>query len=130
MPPPAPTPAVTLATDLGSYTPSQPITVTLVNGHTASLFTTDHQTGCSIITLRQETESGRRDVGGCMMGRATRIIEIPAGETVVVTLTPGAGVLRPTPWPMGTYRALVRYALSRETLGDSLAVESASFVVS
>ena len=126
----APGPAVTLTTDRASYTPSDVITVTLVNGHSASVFTTDHHTGCSIITLRRETDGGWRDVGRCMMGIATRIIEVPTGETIVVTLRPGAGELRPTPWPVGTYRALVHYALTRETLGDSLSVESASFVVS
>jgi hypothetical protein len=128
-PSPAPGPAVTLTTDRVAYTPSDAITVTLVNGHSASVFTTDHHTGCSIITLRQQAGSGWRDVGGCRMGIATRIVEIPAGETKVVTLPPGAGELRPMPWPVGTYRAQVRYGLSRETLGD-LAVESADFVVS
>jgi hypothetical protein len=128
-PSPAPSPAVTLATDRASYTPSDSITVTLANGHSASVFTTDHHTGCSIITLRRKADGGWRDVGRCRMGIATRIIEVSAGETRVVTLAPGAGELRPMPWPAGTYRALVQYALSREMLGD-LTVESADFVVS
>lgn len=129
MPSATPAPAITLTTDRASYAPSDPITVTLVNGHTASVFTTDHQTGCSIITLRRQVGATWQITGGCMMGRATRIIEIPAGETVVVTLHPGAGLLRPTPWPTGTYHALVRYALARDAMSDGISVESAEFLV-
>ncbi len=122
-------PVITLTTDRTAYAPPETITVRLVNSHPASVFTTDHQTCCSIITLLRQDNGRWVTAGGCMMGRATRVIEIPAGESMLITLTPGAGLLRPTPWPAGTYRAVFRYSLAREAMGASVTVESAEFTV-
>ncbi|HEX9037001.1 MAG TPA: hypothetical protein VF808_08435 [Ktedonobacterales bacterium] len=121
--------ALSLTTDRARYAPTEPVEVTLVNGSTASLYTSDHQTCCSIISLRLWTGNVWTPVGNCMMMTASRIIEIAPGATMRVTLTPGAGMLRALPWPAGTYRAILRYTLAPGGPGDALTLESAEFVV-
>lgn len=120
---------VTLAAAQATYAPDAAIEVVLVNGLAVSLYTTDHQTSCTIISLRRQTPDGWESVGECRMMRASRLIEVAAGATVRVALAPGAGMLRATPWPPGTYRAALRYTLTPQGAGDALTLESVAFVV-
>ena len=112
----------------GAYAPTDTVIVTLVNNSAASVYTTDHQTSCSIISLRLRTADGWRQVGNCMMMAASRLIEVHAGETMRVTLAPGDGSL-PAPWPAETYRATLRYTPAPHGPGDALTLESADFTV-
>jgi len=116
-----PTGAVTLTTDQASYTTSSTILVTLTNHRSTSIFAFDHQTSCTILTLQRQTASGWQAVGGCALGRMTVQVEIQAGANMKITLAPAAGQIHPTPWPAGTYRAVLSYALQKQEMatGDS-----------
>lgn len=114
-----PTSAVTLSADHASYSPSSTITITVTNNRSTSIFTFDHQTSCTILTLQRQKASGWENVGGCAMGRATRQVEIKAGATMQVTLAPGAGQMQAIPWPTGTYRAVLNYALQPQEMANA-----------
>ena len=124
----SPAPAMTLATDRATYAPSDAIMVTLINSGPASLYVPDHQTCCTIISLRLQTAHGWQPVGDCKMMTASRIIEVAAGATVRVELKPGAGMMRATPWPPGVYHVALRYTLTPQG-GDAQTLESAEFTV-
>ena len=109
-----PTDAVTLSADHTAYTPSSTINVTLINHRSTSIFTFDHQTSCTILTLQRQTTNGWVATGGCALGRMTQRVEIKAGATMQIALAPGAGQIHATPWPAGTYRVILNYALQSQ----------------
>ena len=125
-----PTDAVTLTTDRTSYTTSATIIVTLSNHRSTSVFAFDHQTSCTILTLQRQTASGWQAVGGCSLGRMTQQIEVKAGETMKITIAPDAGQIHPMPWPAGTYRAVLNYALQKQNMAARTMATSATFTVS
>lgn len=125
----APGPTLSLTTDRASYAPADAVAVTLVNNSAASIYTTDHQTSCSIFSLLLWMGNSWLPVGRCMMMTASRIIEVHPGETVRATLAPGGGSLRPIPWAAGTYRVTLRYTLTPRGPGDAHTLESADFTV-
>lgn len=101
---------VTLSTDNTTYSPSSTITVVLVNHRSSRIVTYDHQTSCTILTLQRQTATGWQNVGGCALGIATRQVTIDAGQTMKIALSPGGGQIRATPWPTGTYRAVLSFS--------------------
>lgn len=121
--------AVSLSSDHASYTPSSTIIVTLSNTLATSVRTFDHQTNCTIVTLQHQTTTGWTNVGGCAMMIATRIVEISAGETRKITLSPGAGQIHATPWPTGTYRAVLHYALPGQDLSAGAVATTPTFTI-
>ena len=125
-----PTDAITLTTDHALYTTSSTIIVTLINGRSTSIYTFDHQTSCTILTLQRQTASGWQAVGGCAMGRMTMHVEIKAGATMKISLAPSAGQIHPAPWPAGTYRAVLNYALQKQNMAAGTMATSATFTVS
>lgn len=108
---------VTLRTDQTAYKASSTIIVTLTNHRSTSIFAFDHQTSCTILNLQRQTASGWENTGGCALGRVTQRIEIKAGATMKITLAPDAGQIRATPWPAGTYHAVLRYFLPGQDMG-------------
>lgn len=125
-----PTDAITLTTDHGSYTTSATIIVTLINHRSTSIFTFDHQTSCTILTLQRQTSSGWQAVGGCAQGRMTVQIEIQAGANMKLTLAPTAGQIHPTPWPAGTYRAVLSYSLQKQEMAMGNTATTPTFAIS
>lgn len=124
-----PTSAVTLVNDHSSYTPSSAITVAVTNHRATSIFTFDHQTSCTILTLERQTTSGWEATGGCAMGRPTKRVEIKAGETMQILLAPDAGQIHATPWPTGTYRVVLRYTLQNGDTATGTMVASPTFSI-
>ena len=124
-----PTGAITLSTDRASYTTSGTIIVTLSNGRSTSIFTFDHQTSCTILTLQRQTASGWQAVGGCAQGRMTVQVEIQAGATMKITLAPAAGQIHPTPWPAGIYRVALNYALQKQEMATGSMAASPTFTI-
>lgn len=125
-----PTGAITLTTDHGSYTASATIIVTLINHRSTSIFTFDHQTSCTILTLQRQTASGWQTVGGCSLGRMTAQVEIHAGATMKITIAPTAGQIHPTPWPVGTYRAVLNYSLQKQEMATGDTATTPTFAIS
>lgn len=124
-----PTNAVDLSSDHTSYTPSSTINITLINHRSTSIFTFDHQTSCTILTLQRQTTTGWENVVGCAMGRPTQLIEIKAGATMQIALAPGAGQIQATPWPSGMYRAVLNYALQRQDMATTIMMATPTFTI-
>jgi len=124
-----PTGAVTLTTDQASYTTSSTILVTLTNHRSTSIFAFDHQTSCTILTLQRQTASGWQAVGGCAQGRMTVQVEIKAGANMKITIAPTAGQIHPTPWPAGTYRVALNYALQKQEMATGSMAASPTFTI-
>lgn len=124
-----PTNAIGLSSDKSSYMPSSTINVTLINRRSTSVFAFDHQTACTILTLQRQTTGGWQSVGGCALGRATQLVEIKAGATMQIALAPGAGQLKPSPWPAGTYRVVFAYALDAQNMSAGLTVATPDFAI-
>ena len=124
-----PTSAVTLVNDRPSYTPSSAITVLLTNHRATSIFTFDHQTSCTILTLERQTTSGWEATGGCAMGCPTQRVEIKAGETMKILLAPDAGQIHATPWPTSTYRVVLRYTLQTGDTATGTQVTTPTFSI-
>jgi hypothetical protein len=122
--------AVSLSSDHASYTPSSTIIVTLSNTLATSVRTFDHQTSCSIVTLQRQTTSGWSNVGGCALMIATRIVDISAGETRKIALSPGAGQIHATPWPTGMYRVILHYALPGQDMSAGNTATTPTFTIS
>lgn len=124
-----PAQGVTLSSDRGAYSPTSTIIVTLANRGSSSIFAPNHQTGCTILTLQRETSSDWQPVGRCALGILTHLVEVRAGETMRILLAPGAGEFRPTPWPTGTYHAVLRYTLDGQATEADTIVATANFIV-
>lgn len=124
-----PTSAVVLSTDHTSYTSSSTINVTLINHRATSIFAFDHQTSCTILTLQRQTANSWATTGGCAMGRMTQRVEIKAGATMQIALAPGAGQIHTTPWPAGTYRVILNYALQAQNMSATTPATSPMFAI-
>jgi hypothetical protein len=64
------------------------------------------------------------------MGRMTMHVEIKAGATMKISLAPSAGQIHPTPWPAGTYRAVLGYSLQQQEMATSATVTTPIFTIS
>lgn len=120
---------VILTVARSTYTRSSTITVTLTNGSAAAIYAYDHQTSCTILSLQRLVSSGWQTVGECALGVLTRQVEIHAGETMKISLAPGAGTIRAAPWPAGTYRAILRYTLNGQATDVGNTVTTDDFTV-
>lgn len=118
-----PTQAVSLATDHASYSPTTSIVVTITNRRQASVYSMDHQSLCAIVTLELQINGAWVTQRPCKLMIATRIVEVAPGTTQI-TLAPGD-----TPWPVGAYRLVFHYGVSKGDDMSGLAVESAQFTV-
>ena len=87
--------------------------MTLSNGRSTSIFTFDHQTSCTILTLQRQTASGWQAVGGCAQGRMTVQVEIKPGASMEYHHCAERRADTFPPWPAGTYRAVLNYALQK-----------------
>lgn len=116
--------AVSLTTDQASYSPTSTVNVTLANRRQASVFSTDHQSLCAVVTLQRQVDNEWVAQRQCRLMSPTRIVEVAVGTTQI-TLAPGD-----TPWPTGAYRVVFHYVVSRQDdMGNGLSVASPIFTV-
>jgi hypothetical protein len=102
---------VTATLDHTSYRTCSAIRVTVANGLSSSISTSDHQTSCTILTLQQLVNGTWQPVGRCMLMIVTRMYTIRSGTAVAQTLVPGYGSMQShsTGWSPGTYRIAFQY---------------------
>jgi len=113
------------------FAPEEPLLATIHNGLKTSLWTTDHRSGCSLLSLERLTSGTWNMIGQCTQARPTKVIEIPAGSAPVQyigypqEMDLGAG------WAAGTYQMTLTYAVNREDVASSAAtrVHSAQFTI-
>ena len=105
----APDGAVTATVDRQRYGPTDTIGVTVTNSHQYDIFAANHQTACTLVTLQRNDNGAWTPVGGCSEGIMTALVPLRAGASETFRLSPGGGRLKPTPWPVGTYRVAFTY---------------------
>src|SRR5438552_849826 len=79
---------VTVSTDRATYGTSATVTVTVANGLGSEIWSLNHQTDCSIVTVLRSTGSTWVPVGPCLLGMATFPVATDPGRLRVVPLTP------------------------------------------
>ncbi len=89
--------------------PCETIFVWAGNGLGQRIYTTDHHSDCTIVTLERQVNSEWQPVATCLLASLTRIIEIASMQANFVPLAPGALGTRERAWPTGTYRVAFGY---------------------
>jgi hypothetical protein len=123
---------VTITVDKQHYATNELITASIHNGLPAPIFVADHQTSCTIVSLKMLNNGGWTTIRGCRIMTPTRMVEIGPGTSTTVRLSPGAGQFTSTPWVPGTYQATLGYGSSQMTTGPAYSspVYSAVFTIS
>src|SRR2546423_6287785 len=128
---------VTVSTDRTTYGPSATVTVTIANGLGSEIWSLNHQTDCSIVTVLRSTGSAWVPVGPCLLAMATFPVATGPGRLRVVSLTPAVmsrtgnpGQLPgETTWALGRYRVVFAYTVGAEPFGGTPATVTATFAV-
>lgn len=87
------------------------IVATIHNDLLLPIAAMDHQSACTIATLQRLDQNNEWKAQlPCRMGIRTRLVVIPAGTSVVLQLSPGAGSFQQqAQWESGTYRIHLQY---------------------
>lgn len=101
--------AVTVAVGQMHYATTDTIVVTVTNGLALDVFAPNHQTACTLVRLQRYDNGAWQDAGGCSEGSATTLVPVRAHTSSTYRLPPGGGMLKPAPWPAGTYRVAFRF---------------------
>lgn len=120
----APTNGVRVTLDKAGYSAGGTAVVTIANGLTATISTTDHKTNCSIVQLEQLVGGAWQAVAPCRSMMATRIVDLASGSTT----TQQIGIPQGQP---GTYRVSFVYSIGGgDAAGQSTTIYSSTFTVS
>ncbi len=104
---------VTITISKDHFGSDEPLTATLHNQGTASIWTTDHHTGCGLLTLEVSSGGAWQSVGQCAQPRPVKVVEIPAGATEPQAIAYSQEMDMGAGWPAGTYRISLTYATSQ-----------------
>ena len=108
-----PTPGqVTLTLDKSHYATNETIKVTILNGLSKTIYTTDHQTSCTMLQLQIQVNGNWLPYGRCYSMRPTRIVQLSPGSQTLQLLPPSSNTPKPAAsvsWPAGTYRVVFVY---------------------
>jgi hypothetical protein len=127
-----------VATDHTTYGPSAIVTVTISNGLDSTIWSLNHQTDCSVVTVVRSTGGGWVPVGTCMLGMPTFPVATGPGRVRVVPLAPAVISRTGNPgqfpgestWAPGSYRVVFAYTVgSAEPFGATHDTTIATFTV-
>jgi hypothetical protein len=123
--------SVILTPSLAQYTASSPISVTVRNSLSSSIFALDNHTSCTVVQLEHSSDGRWQTTGGCVDGQPhPRIVEIKPGASLTIQLVPSQDLSLNGVWPSGTYRAELTYATSATAaIGQGPTAYSSTFVV-
>jgi hypothetical protein len=79
------------------------------NGLNERIYTTDHHSDCTIVTLQRQVGADWQPMAACLLATPTRIVEIASMQANFVQLAPSAIGTREHAWPTGTYRVAFGY---------------------
>jgi len=123
--PPASTGPVTLRVGATTYHTIDTISVTLSNQSTRAIYFPDHLTNCTVILLLQhQVDGGWQNINVCKLMILTSLHKLEAGKSLTVDLTSPSSL-----WPVGLYRATLRYGTSQTFGGLTTTLYSAGFQV-
>ena len=117
--------AVTITLAKTQFAIDEPIAVEVANGLTTQITTSDHQSGCTIVTLQSQDANGLWQViAPCRQGTPTRLIPIAAGSSMTQTLGPPSTGSSAS-WSKGTYRLMLGYTFQVDTASATVQPSSA-----
>ncbi len=99
------------------------------NGLGQCIYTTDHHSDCTIVTLQRQAAGAWQSVADCPLASPTRIVDLPNMQAIFVRLQPEALGAQAGGWSAGTYRVAFSYTTQQQGLGQQTEVDSASFTV-
>ena len=106
------------------YHPGDLATVTIENGLSHVISTTDHHSSCSLLQLEKLVNGAWQPIGKCNTQTPTRIVELAAGSATQqqVGMPTGTGVA-------GTYRMMLTYGAGGAPASDAGPAYSSTFTV-
>jgi hypothetical protein len=121
---------ITLAKD--HFTSDEPLAATIQNGLTTAIWSTDHHSDCSLLTLEYFTGEAWHAVNQCAQPRPMKVVALPAGASAPQSIGYSQNMDMGAGWAAGTYRLSLSYALNQNQVGLSgtLMVYSDSFTIS
>src|SRR5258708_1288165 len=122
--PTASTGPVTLRVGATTYHTTDTISVTLSNQSTRAIYFPDHLTNCTVILLQPQVNGGWHNINVCKLMILTSLHKLEAGKSLTVDLTSRSSL-----WPVGLYRATLRYGTSQTFGGLTTILYSAGFQV-
>jgi hypothetical protein len=112
---------VAIATSASGYAVGQPVVASIANGTTASVYSHDSKTDCSIIELERRSPAGWETITGCRFGRPPLVVEMKPGARRTVTIDPRSSHLVFEPGQLGFkegfYRIKFTYSFTRALSG-------------
>ncbi len=124
--PTATTGPVTLSVGATTYHATDTISVTLSNQGTQAIYFPDHLTNCTVIQLQRQVNGDWQNVNKCLLMTPTRLHKLDAGKSLTVDLVSSSSTVY-RPWPVGLYRATLRYSTSQTFSGLTTTIYSAGF---
>jgi hypothetical protein len=122
--PTASTGPVTLRAGATIYHATDTISVTLSNQSTRAIYFPDHLTNCTVILLQHQVNGDWQNINVCKLMILTSLHKLEAGKSLTVDLTSPSSL-----WPVGLYRATLRYGTSQTFGGLTTTLYSAGFQV-
>ena len=110
--------SIRITTNRADYAPDDAIAVTVRNTLSTAIYAPDTQASCSILSLHYLVNGVWQpsQVAPCPLKRPARLVKIDAGATYTATITAGYPGLQQIPFPAGSYRLLLTYTTSPDTL--------------
>lgn len=123
--PTASTGPVTLSVGATIYHTTDTISVTLSNQSARTIYFPDHLTNCTVILLQRQVYRDWQNINVCRLMTPTRLHKLEVGKSLAVDLLTSLS----SPWPVGLYRATLRYGTSQTFGGLATTLYSAGFQV-
>lgn len=120
---------VRVVVENGSYAPDSTIFAWAGNGLSQCIYAADHHSGCSIIVLERQVDSGWQPQADCQLATPARTLALPPMQADFVRLAPPATGAQPGIWQAGTYRVAFSYHLRQDGTGQPIEVVSDPFTV-
>lgn len=125
---------VKLVLNKTQYAPDEVVTVSILNGLTSNIYTTNHQSACSILLIEWQSNTGWVTIGRCLVETPTGEVLLRAGSTTTLQFKPLSATPRPTStdlWRTGTYRVTLFYhPAPDESSVQGLHAQSVEFTIS
>jgi hypothetical protein len=114
---------VTLTLNKQHYSPGETVTVTIHNGLSQMIWSTDHKTACTVVVAERVQNGQWEAMGLCRLETPTRLVALPAASATPQPVATGG-------WPSGTYRVTLSYGGGDEgTGGPSGVAHSPEFTI-
>ncbi|HEY7778845.1 MAG TPA: hypothetical protein VIC85_01415 [Ktedonobacterales bacterium] len=120
---------VAVVVESGTYGRASSIPVWAGNGLSQCIYTMDHQSDCSVVTLELRVNGEWRPQARCLLASPTRILGIAPLRADFVMLTPAATGAASGMWTAGTYRVAFTYRPSADGSSQPVEVDSDPFVI-